>query len=62
MKKIKLSCSACKSEVVYDKEKPEDDNKAYSRLHQSDCDYAKTKDRMGYVADFGIPVESEVLS
>lgn len=59
--KIKLTCAACKGEVVYGKEKPEDDGKAHQQLHGADCPYKKDGPTMSYVADFGIPVESEVL-
>lgn len=60
--KIKLSCSSCKGEVVYEKEKSEDNDKANARLHAADCPYKKDGPTMSYVAEHGIPVESEVLT
>lgn len=59
--KIKLTCSDCKSEVVYQKETPADTEKAHKELHKTDCPYKKSGGAMSHVAEFGIPLESEVL-
>lgn len=59
--KIKLTCTACGGEVIYDKEKPADDHGAHSRLHTEACEYRKNVS-MSYIAEHGVPVESEVLA
>ncbi len=61
-KKIKLSCSSCKGEVVYDQETPQDEQNAHGRLHADSCEYKTAGFSLSYIADHGIPVESEVLA
>ncbi len=61
-KKIKLTCSCCNGEVIYDQEKPQDDQAAHGRLHGASCGYKGASFSLSYIADHGIPVESEVLA
>lgn len=56
---IKLSCSVCGGEVIY--EKPGDQMKAHGQLHKKDCAYLRVESRMTYFAENGVPVTSEVV-
>lgn len=60
--RIKLSCAACKGEVVYEFEKAQDQSAAHERLHGPDCAYKASRFSISYIAESGIPVQSEVIS
>jgi hypothetical protein len=62
---IKLTCSLCSGEVVYEAKGPEDraaKDKAHAKLHKEGCAWAKSDERLSWMAEHGAPVESEVLS
>lgn len=59
---IKLTCSLCGGEVVYEPGTAVEQDKAHARLHKEDCAYAKSEERLDYVASNGQPVQSEALS
>lgn len=62
--KIKLACSLCGGEVTYEPKTLGDrdaQDEAHARLHAKDCAWAKTDERVAYMAEHGVPVESQVL-
>lgn len=62
---IKLTCSLCGGIHTYEAKGPGDrdaQDKAHTRLHGEGCAWAKTEERLAFMAEHGAPVESEVLS
>jgi hypothetical protein len=61
-KKIKLTCTACSGELVYDHDGASSQDAAHARLHGPACAYKTAESRISYVAEHGQPVESEAIA
>lgn len=59
---IKLTCSLCGGEVVYEPKTSVEQDRAHARLHKKDCLYLQCKERLAWIAEHGQPVESEPVN